>query len=634
MAETDLQIVDVTVDKTLKFQAVSLEMRESLSQVPEYRVTALDQTTVLEDLVGKECGIEISGDEYLLNTPRSFSGIIMSAERVADSDGSPSLKLVVRPELAILGLSVHSAIYQKSTSLDILKEVLKRNGLARMKVVGTKPKVKRDTVIQYNENDLDFCQRILAEEGLTFYFNDGKSTETLVLHDVQKPFPTDFDEVKLTDLELSDVAAIAAQSMTLKRNLTPDKVELTHYDADKAGAAKAGPAVSSETKSPATPTVLEYRPVIVGKLKEDELKVLGNATQRPESVITGQCEHPAMHLGQALDYASTGDPDMNGKYIISAITYTLIRDIRLTCQFEAVPLSHIPAPKRLPKPLIAGVHNAIVVGSTGSGAGDVSCDDQGRVLVKFFWDKAKNDSGYIRVSEPYAGNGYGAQFIPRVGHEVLVSFLHGDPDAPIITGQVYTEKHKPPFIEKNSTRSGFRTQLEGEPNELEFDDKAGAELIGVRAAKDFELIVNEHVKRDIKMTDETKIAETSTLDIGDTWDITVKNAQTNEADQITLTGKTKITLKVGSSKIELTSSGIVIDAPKVEIKGKSKILADSKGALELKGMTSKLEAKTSLDVKGLNVSVKGSVQASFEGAMSEVKGSGMVTIKGAMTMIN
>lgn len=634
MADTEVALAEITVDKKLKLDVISCELRECLSEVSRYNLSVLDQSTALDTLVGKTCDIKFPSDGYLMNEPRGFSGIIMSVERVADTDGSPALTLIVSPALAILGLSVHSAIYQKSTSLDILKEVLKRNGLARMKIGGTKPKAKRDTVIQFNENDLDFCRRILAEEGLTFYFNDGKSTETLVLHDVRKPFPKDFDKIKLTDLELSDTSLIAAQNVKLVRSLTPDKVELTHYEAAKAGAAKAGPAVSSETKSPETPTILEYRPVIVGDIKKDELEVLGNATQRPELAISGDCEHPAMHLGQALEYTSVGLPDMDGSYVISAITYNLVRDVRLSCHFEAVPISHVPAPERLPKPLIAGVHNAIVVGSAGSKAGDVSCDDQGRVLAEFFWDKAASNSGFIRVSEPFAGKGYGAQFIPRVGHEVLVSFLHGDPDAPIITGQVYTEKHKPPFIEKNSTRSGFRTKLEGEPNELEFDDKAGAELIGLRAAKDFELIVNEHVKRDIKMTDETKIAETSTLDIGDTWDITVKNAQTNEADQITLTGKTKITLKVGSSKIELTSSGIVIDAPKVEIKGKSKISADSKGALELKGMTSKMEAKTALDIKGLNVSVKGSVQASFEGAMSEVKGSGMVTIKGAMTMIN
>ena len=306
------------------------------------------------------------------------------------------------------------------------------------------------------------------------------------------------------------------------------------------------------------------------------------------------------------------------------------------CRFEAVPKGHVPAPERLPKPLIAGVHNAIVVSSQASAkVGDPACDEKGRVLVQFFWDVADSNSGYIRVSEPFAGKGYGAQFTPRVGHEVLVSFLHGDPDAPVVTGQLYTEKHKPPFNEKNTHKSGFRTQLkDGKQNELEFNDENDKELIGLRAGRDFELIVNENVTREVKKNDTTKIEEKSKLDIGDSWDITVKNDQTTKADKITLTGDSEITLKVGSSKIVLSSSGIVIDAPKVEIKGQSKVDVESKGQLALAGMSSKLEAKTALDVKGMNVSVKGSLKTSLEGTMSEVKGSGMVTIKGGVTMIN
>ncbi|MBW4964192.1 type VI secretion system Vgr family protein [Sulfitobacter sp. CW3] len=626
----------LSVDKKLDLNITDFSIHETLSEVPTYSVTVLDQSTQLDSLVGVTCEINFAADAYTDSETRSFSGLVMSVERVLDRSGSPYLKLEIRPKLAVLGLSVHSAIYQKSTSLDILEKVLQRNGLANVKVTGTIPQAKRDTVIQYNENDLGFCRRILAEEGLAFYFHDGTSPETLVLHDVRKPFPSDHKEIELTDAQMSDVGRIEASSLSLRRSLGPDKVELTHYDASDADQVTAGPAVSSEAKSPVTPTVIEYRPVIVGDIKKDELKVLTNAAQRPELAIAGHCEHPAMHLGQALDIASSEFSDMAGRYIISSITYTPTRGNALMCRFEAVPKGHVPAPERLPKPLIAGVHNAIVVSSQASAkAGDPACDEKGRVLVQFFWDVADSNSGYIRVSEPFAGKGYGAQFTPRVGHEVLVSFLHGDPDAPVVTGQLYTEKHKPPFNEKNTHKSGFRTQLkDGKQNELEFNDENDKELIGLRAGRDFELIVNENVTREVKKNDTTKIEEKSKLDIGDSWDITVKNDQTTKADKITLTGDSEITLKVGSSKIVLSSSGIVIDAPKVEIKGQSKVDVESKGQLALAGMSSKLEAKTALDVKGMNVSVKGSLKTSLEGTMSEVKGSGMVTIKGGVTMIN
>jgi len=634
MPEAEQVLVKLSIDKKIDLDVVSYMIEESLSEVPRYAITALDQESKLDSFVGKSCEISFVKAVYSDIEPRSFSGIIMSVERTLDAAGSANLQFVIQPVLAVLGLSVHSAIYQKSTSLDILKEVLKRNGLARVKVEGTIPKVKRDTVIQYNENDLAFCRRILAEEGLAFYYHNGKSAETLVLHDVSKPFPSGFKAIELTDVELSDVNRMEATQLHLTRALVPDKVELTHYDADKASSVASGEKKSSETKSPETPSVLEYRHVIVGDLKKNELITLMQASQRPELAISGLCAHPAMHLGQEIDIASTSSKDIEGRYILSSIVYTPLDKTNLSCHFKAVPVSHVPAPERLPKPLIAGVHNAIVVGSTGAKAGDIACDDQGRVLVEFFWDKAASNSGYIRVSEPFAGNGYGGQFTPRVGHEVLVSFLHGDPDAPVVTGQVYTEKNKPPFVEKNTTKSGIRTQLHGDPNELEFDDKAGNELIAIRAAKNFELIVAENVERDVTKLDTTTIGKTSKLDIGEDWNVTVKKAYTNDSDEITLTGKTKIILKVGSSKIVLSSSGIVIDAPKVEISGKSKLDVASKGTLSLSGMSSTLEAKTALNLKGLNISVKGQAMATFESPLTTVKGSGMLTLTGGMAMIN
>lgn len=649
MARDDSILVSLTVDKKLELDVVEFDLQEKMSQVPIYLVTVLDQSTELDKFVGKFCSIKFAQGVYVKEVPRDFGGIIIVAERTLNADGSPVLNLEIRPTLAVLGLSVHSAIYQKKTAVDILKDVLKRNGLSRVKVDGTKPKSKRDTVIQYNENDLAFCRRILAEEGLAFYYHDGKSAETLMIHDVRKPFPKGAKEIKLTDAEMSDVEQVEATSLNIRRKLRPDRVELTHYDPDKTDMAVSGVSKSSEAKSAETPSILEYRHVIVGDLKSDELKVLSNAAQAPELALTGECQHPAVHLGQEINVISSGTPELAGRYIIVGLRYTPLRGNALSCQFEAVPVSHVPAPERLPKPLIAGVHNAIVSGPSGAKAGEVACDDQGRVQVRFFWDKAGETSGFIRVAEVYAGKGYGSQFIPRVGHEVLISFLHGDPDAPVITGQIYTEKHKPPFIEKNSTRSGIRSQLEGKPNELEFDDKKGAELVGLRAAKDYELIVQENVLRDIKKLETTKIGETSKVDIGKNWDIAVTETQTNkakervskitnadkvDAKEITLTGKSKITLKVGSSKIELTPTGIVIDAVKVEVKGKSKVDLKSATALSLSGLTSKLEAKTALTLKGLNVTAKGTVMVKVQAPMAEVAGQGMLTLKGAITMIN
>lgn len=651
MAEQESILVKLTVDGKTDYDVEGFILEESLFEVPTYKVTILDQTSPMTAFLGKPCTIDLVKEVYADAKPRAFAGLVMSVERIVSENGSPALDLVIRPPLAVLALSVGNAVYEKKTSLDILKSVLERNNLKKLTVTGSKPTVKRDLVIQYNENDLGFVRRILAEEGLTFYFNDGASAETLVLHDTQKPFPRDVQGIKLTDAELSDVERMEAEMLTLSHRLRPGKVELLTYDPDKADKALASKSLTLDAKISEKPGIVEYRPMTVppGKVSGTELNVASDAQRRDEFGLTGTCEHPGMHLGQALNIASSGHSEIAGDYVIIGFRYRPVRGNALLCTFEAIPKSHKAVPERSPKPLIAGVHNAIVIGGDGSKAGTPFCDAEGRVHVRFFWDKEGENTVWLRVAEPYAGKGYGSQFIPRVGHEVLVSFLHGDPDAPIITGQIYNAKHKPPFIAKNTTRSGFRSQLEGEANEWEFDDKKGAELIAVRAARDYNLIVNNDVLRDIKKSDSTKIGETCKLDIKKDFVTTVTNAikvsaKNRSADidaddkvtakTITLEADSKLVLKVGSSSIELSSSAIKISTPTLTAEGKSKADLKSGGALSVKGMKVDVKADTALALQGMKADLKASAMLSVQGAICDVKGSGMVKMQGGICMIN
>lgn len=651
MAEQDTVRVALKIDGKTEYDVDDFLIEEVLSEVPNYKVTILDQSSSMTAFLGKPCSIELVKDVYADAIPRAFAGLVMSAERTVTGNGSPALELVIRPPLAVLALSQGNAVYEKKTALDILKAVLERNNLKKLKVTGSKPTVKRDLVIQYNENDLDFVRRILAEEGLTFYFHDGNSAETLVLHDTQKPFPTSFTAIKLTDAELSDVERMEAERLTLRQHLRPGKVELLTYDPEKADKVSAAESLKLGVKLSEKPGIVEFRPVTVpaGKVTGAELDVASDGYRRDEFGLVGTCEHPGMHLGQGLNIVSAGHSEFSGDYVIVGIRYRPLRGNALQCSFDAIPKTHKAVPERLPKPLIAGVHNAMVIGGSGAKAGTPFCDAEGRVHVRFFWDSDGENTVWLRVAEPYAGKGYGAQFIPRVGHEVLVSFLHGDPDAPIITGQIYNAKNKPPFIAKNTTRSGFRSQLEGEPNEWEFDDKKGSELIALRAARDYNLIVNNDVLRDIKKSDTTKIGETCKLEIKKDFTTTVSNAikisgKTRSADieaddkvtakTITLQADSKLVLKVGSSSIELTSSGIKISTPTLTAEGKSKADIKSGGALSVKGMKVDVKADTALALQAMQADVKASAMLSVQGAICEVKGSGMVKLQGGICMIN
>lgn len=651
MAEQDTVRVALKIDGKTEYDVDDFLIEEVLSEVPNYKVTILDQSSLMTAFLGKPCSIALVKDVYADAIPRAFAGLVMSAERTVAGNGSPALELVIRPPLAVLALSRGNAVYEKKTALDILKAVLERNNLKKLKVTGSKPTVKRDLVIQYNENDLDFVRRILAEEGLAFYFHDGSSAETLVLHDTQKPFPTSFTAIKLTDAELSDVERMEAERLTLRQHLRPGKVELLTYDPEKGDKVSAAESLKLGVKLSEKPGIVEFRPVTVpaGKVTGAELDVASDSYRRDEFGLVGTCEHPGMHLGQGLNIVSAGHSEFSGDYVIVGIRYRPLRGNALQCSFDAIPKTHKAVPERLPKPLIAGVHNAMVIGGSGAKAGTPFCDAEGRVHVRFFWDRDGENTVWLRVAEPYAGRGYGAQFIPRVGHEVLVSFLHGDPDAPIITGQIYNAKNKPPFIAKNTTRSGFRSQLEGEPNEWEFDDKKGSELIALRAARDYNLIVNNDVLRDIKKCDTTKIGETCKFEVKKDFTTTVTNAikvsaKTRSADiesddkvtakTITLQADSKLVLKVGSSSIELTSSAIKISTPTLTAEGKSKADFKSGGALSVKGMKVDVKADTALALQAMKADVKASAMLSVQGAICEVKGSGMVKLQGGICMIN
>jgi type VI secretion system secreted protein VgrG len=654
MAETEEIIVTLVVNHRDSYVVEGFALEEALSEVPVYEVTILDQTSLLSNFLGAPCEIQLVQEVYANAKPRTFAGIIMSVERTVATNGSPTLKLVVQPSIAALSLSVGSAVYENKTCIDILKEVMNRNKVA-VTLAGAKSSSKRPVVIQYNENDLTFVRRILLEEGMVMLFNIGfksdDTRESVSLVNVMAPFPKNPAVIMLTDAEMSDVDVMEAHTLTLQRKVRPGRVELTTYNPKDAIQATGVSMLPTHSKASTKSTIIEHVPVTVpvGTVKGTAIKLAAAAAARPELGLTGTCEHPGVHLGQTLDIASEGHSEISGKYIVVRLRYRPVRGNALVCNFDAVPVSHAPVFDRPQKPVIAGVHNAIVIGGASSKAGDPFCDAQGRVHVKFFWDPEGKNTVWLRVSEPYAGKGYGTQFIPRVGHEVLVSFLHGDPDAPIITGQVYTEKHKHPFMEKNTTRSGIRSELNGEPNEWEFDDKAGAEMVAVRAARDYRLIVNNDVLRDIKKFETTKIGETCKLEInqdfitdvtnaiivkGKSRSIKIRNNDDLSAKNITIGASSKITFKVGSSKIEMTSSGISITAAQITEEASGKMEIKAKGPLLVGGMKVDVKAKTALALQGLKVDMKASTMLNVQGALSDIKGSGMLKLQGGVCMIN
>ncbi|HUJ89550.1 MAG TPA: type VI secretion system tip protein TssI/VgrG, partial [Syntrophorhabdales bacterium] len=239
--------------------------------------------------------------------------------------------------------------------------------------------------------------------------------------------------------------------------------------------------------------------------------------------------------------------DMNNKkYVLTSIEHEANQDwgkeseLVYSNHFTCIPFEVPYRPKRVtPKPVVQGSQTAIVVGPQGE---EIYTDEHSRVKVQFHWDregkKDENSSRWIRVSEPWAGAGWGGMYIPRIGHEVIVDFLEGDPDRPIITGRVYHGNNKPPYpLPDEKTKSTLKSDSSkgsGGFNEIRFEDKKGSEEIFVHGQKDYNTVIENN-----------------------TTHTTVKK-HTIKADEIFVEGTTRVVIKGANSTIELDAAGITI----------------------------------------------------------------------------
>lgn len=324
------------------------------------------------------------------------------------------------------------------------------------------------------------------------------------------------------------------------------------------------------------------------------------------------------------------------------------------CNFECIDteLPYQP-PRRTPKPIVHGAQTATVRGAKGS---EIFTDDYGRVRLEFHWDRYspgnEDSSCWVRVAQPWAGSGFGAVFTPRVGHEVLVEFLEGDPDRPIVTGSVYNSDNKPPYLPLDASQSGIKTRstLKGSAdnfNEIRFEDKLGQELFFMQAEKDHSINVKNNrsatvgaadaitvgASRSVSVTNNLSVkvgtggAAESTLhvtgthrtDATDTVDVQAPN-------HIKLTcGKSSITLTDG--KIELVVGGggkIVIDGNVLsESMDGSRVLLDPNAFMKASGKASLL-----LDQNACLTS-SGNSQALLDGDVTLKSSTGACNVEGA-----
>ncbi|EKO3513559.1 type VI secretion system Vgr family protein [Vibrio fluvialis] len=448
-----------------------------------------------------------------------------------------SLTLV--PALERLSLRHNSRIFQLNTVPEILSILLQEMGINDYAFALTRDCAQREFCVQYRETDLDFLHRLAAEEGLVYSFIHEEGKHTLIFSDASESLPKLGEPIPYNTLAGGMIESPYISALSVHTQSEVSQTALQDYSFKKPAYSFAQQAVGTE---------MDYQQPdyehfdAPGRYKND---VSGKAfsqirldyLRRNAHTATGKSNQPLLRPGVKFDLQEHLDDTLNRDWLVVSVTSQGTQPQALeeaggngattyANQFSLIPAHRTWRATPQAKPQVDGPMIATVVGPQGE---EIFCDEHGRVKLHFPWDRYSNgdehSSCWVRVSQGWAGSQYGMIAIPRIGHEVIVSFLNGDPDQPIVTGRTYHATNTAPYaLPDNKTKTVLRTEThQGQGyNELSFEDQAGSEQIYLHAQKDFDgLIENDHtslIKHDKHLTVEndrfTQIKNNQHLTVG------------------------------------------------------------------------------------------------------------------------
>jgi type VI secretion system secreted protein VgrG len=514
--------------------------------------------------------------------PRYFHGIIAKFKRAGQQGDYLLYQAQVVPYLALLGMSTDCRIFQNMTVVDIVKDILeKKHGISsdRCKFLSlTNNHLKRDYCVQYRETDLDFISRLLSEEGIFYYFEHSQKKHVMVCGDNPMNYREISGETTVTVKSASGMnqEAESISDFDVSHTLTTSKVEYKDFNYENTPLELNG---QKDSASKLYFEVYDYPGNFQSPEKGEQLanihfEALNTFKEKGEGVSICPRLAPgsifSMDQGEPIKYLAVSvahggyQPQVLGEQASSSGGHPYSND------FLTIPASVTYRPRLHPKPIVMGLQTATVVGRKGE---EIHTDDYGRIMVHFHWDRLgnrdENSSCWIRVAQSWGGGARGGQFVPRIGDEVLVSFLEGDPDRPIITGSVYNSDNQPiNNLKQSITQSGFKTKThKGDGfHELRFDDANGSEEIFLHSQKDLNVQVQNRRGKTIGGDSGIVVGNNYDLEIGGASYIHVKGKSTKLAKEIVIGASDTITLVCGASSIVIAPGGIKINGPRIDLK--------------------------------------------------------------------
>ncbi|MGJ7568703.1 type VI secretion system Vgr family protein [Variovorax sp. GB1R11] len=621
----------------------SMHGNEGLSELFEFEVDLLSPNTSVDmkAVLGKPLTLEIVTID---GTPRYLNGQITRFTMIGREESSSRYvvyRASVRPWLWYLTRTSDCKIFQNKSVVDILDEVLGEYGFAFEKKLSAAYR-QRDYSVQYQETDFAFVSRMMEHEGIYYYFKHEKNQHTLVLaddmgaHDMLPGYPRigylATDRVGETGREVIDQWEVTEE-------IRPGTFVVDDFDFKKPKAdllnTRSQPRDNDHGRYEMYEWLGGYSDAGQG---EHYARIRLEEAQAQAEVDTGHSNVRGMAPGYRFNMQNAPREEDNKEYLVVSVTYNLREggyatgspDGLYSFNFGVQPTSFpFRAPRVTRMPTTHGPQTATVVGPPGE---DIWIDKYGRVKVQFRWDRYgqrnEDSSCWVRVSSAWAGSNFGAVNHPRVGQEVIVDFIAGFPDRPIIIGRVYNADQMPPLeLPAKATVSGFISRTikgDGElANHFVIDDDPSNESIKIHAQKDFSLNVENNETHTVDGTRETLIEGSDTYTTNTSLDETVNGPHTLTVNK---GGPQKITVNGGDQFIKVDGGNQQVDVignQTIHVTGKRKDTVDS-GEERIIGtslkediagpQTTKVVGLYTEETKGKKVTVHGDEDYLVEGA--------------------
>jgi type VI secretion system secreted protein VgrG len=565
----------------------SISGSEAISRPFHYHLELLseDDSIGFSAIVGKRVNIRIKLADA---SERHFNGFISRFSQGARDGALTSYHAEMVPWLWFLTRTADCRIFQSKAVPDIIQQIFKDLGFQEYALRLYGSFAPREYCVQYRETDFNFVSRLMEECGIFYYFEHTDSEHRMILANDPAAIkscpnqPKARYEITAGGWQDDDVITDWRKEQSVRSGTWTQ----TDFNFETPSTSLLVSVAGSNAME-----IYDYPGEYATRSAGDELtKIRLQEDTTPGSIAIGQSVCRAFGTGYKFKLEDHYRADMNGDYILTEVRHRasqggdyavgsetgIDEEFSYVNQFDSIPASVLFRPERSTRrPIVQGCQTAMVVGPSGE---EIYTDKYGRVKVQFHWDREgkrdENSSCWIRVSHPWAGQGWGSVAIPRIGQEVVIDFLEGDPDRPLIVGRVYNAESMPPYglpggavisgVKSNSTKGG------GGYNEIVMDDTKGTELIRVHAQYDKDKVVEHdervHVKHDRTETvdhdEKIIIGHDRTENVGNNETIRTEKVGSNESITIGSNRTEKVganeTINIGSNRTETVGSNETI----------------------------------------------------------------------------